>query len=510
LGTQTIGCKECKHYLNKSDLSTRIIRDGQTSFALRDPIGIESIYFTKKEKGYLFSKKIDDLFRISKLFPKPNLKSLKSMLYHRTVDYFDTMYEGVGRLPPGYCMLVENGKVYIERYWFPENIKINKNISEEEASEKIRKLLSSAIENNIEHLEKTAFEVSGGLDSSSIVSLLCQSVSAHDIDSYSINFDTWKCDEREYVESLLSQYPLNHQCISAFNLDYKDKYSLKNLYTLEKHWPITGTFAMYLPMLEKMKQDGKNCVITGQGGDHLFTGSRYVLYNYFREFRWIELYRELYLYPKPWNTAKAYILLPLLGDKTVSFLKKYLLKKGEENPFFTENNEIAEYSQSLCIKDLAHLEAIDTLTSSFNATILDGGPINSARDNFGLDYRHPYFDLELVEFVLSLPEEMKYKHRTIKWILRKAMDGILPNKIKNRDDKANFREPIIQQIEAVDIGALLNDPYIVKLGLIDLALIDKYRKEYEKDKTQVSLVLLWVIINVEYWYRFNFESETLV
>lgn len=76
------------------------------------------------------------------------------------------------------------------------------------------------------------------------------------------------------------------------------------------------------------------------------------------------------------------------------------------------------------------------------------------------------------------------------------MDGILPDKIRDRKDKAEFSEVITQQIDAIDLDSLLNDPYIVKLGLIEQSLIDKHRKEYE-EKTGRYIIFLWTIINVE-------------
>ena len=106
---------------------------------------------------------------------------------------------------------------------------------------------------------------------------------------------------------------------------------------------------------------------------------------------------------------------------------------------------------------------------------MDGNLFHCAEEHFGIEYRHPYFDLELVEFALSLPPEMKYKQRTIKWILRKAMNGILPDKIRDRKDKAEFSEVITQQIDAINLGVLLDEPYIVQLGLLEQSLIDQYR-----------------------------------
>ncbi|UPT77275.1 asparagine synthase-related protein [Sulfurovum sp. XGS-02] len=476
-------------------------------FCARDPLGVKSLYFTKINGEYKFSSNIDELLNFPHVLKKPNLKSMRTMLYHRTVDYTATMYEGVYRLPPGHSMIIENGKEQIERYWYPEKIKIDYSLTEDEAAKKLTELFSKAVNNRVDNLEETAFEVSGGLDSSSVVSLLGQSIIPSKIDSYSMDFKGLKCDEGIYVDSILKKYPLHHQKISTGELDYLQAYSLDRLYTMSPNWPITLTFAMALPMLKKMKQDGKKIVITGQGGDHLFTGTRYVLYDLLRRFKFFTLYKELKVYSKPWGMIKAYIMRPLLGKKLIGFIK-ILLGRKDTNPFFLEDNDIKDLSQSLRITNPIYKNDLDMITSTAYSMIMDGNFFHAAEDYFGIEYRHPYFDLELVEFALSLPPEMKYKQRTIKWILRKAMDGILPDKIRDRKDKAEFSELIMQQIDAIDLGALLEEPYIVKLGLIEQSLIDQYRKEYE-DKTIKYIVILWTIINMEYWYRYNFEEASL-
>ena len=480
-------------------------------FCARDPLGIKSLYFTKTEEGYNFASNINELLNLPNVQKRPNLKSMRTMLYHRTVDYTDTMYEGIYRLPPGYFMTIKNGEEQIERYWYPEKIKIDYSIKEEEAREKFTELFSKAIDNRLTNLEEMAFEVSGGLDSSSIVSLLSQSISPSNIDSYSMDFKGLKCDEGSYVDSILEKYPLHHQKISTGKLDYHQTYSLDHLYEMSPNWPITLTFAMSLPMFENMRKDGKKIVITGQGGDHLFTGTPYALYDMFKRFKFINIYRELKVYPNRWYAIKSYIILPLLGKRGTHFVKTLLGKNKEKvtDLFFEEGNNIKDLSEVLGINNLALKDDFHCITSAWHSTIMDGNIFHCAEDYFNVELRHPFFDQELVEFALSLPPEMKYKQRTIKWILRKAMNGILPNKIRDRKDKAEFSEMIIQQIDAIDLSSLLDNPYIVKLGLIEQSLIDKYRKEYE-DKIIKYIVIFWAIINIEYWYRYNFNEKSLV
>jgi len=67
------------------------------------------------------------------------------MLYERTVDYTDTMYEGIYRIPPGHFMTIKDDKVHMERYWYPEKIKVDYRISEEEAAEKLKELFAKAV-----------------------------------------------------------------------------------------------------------------------------------------------------------------------------------------------------------------------------------------------------------------------------------------------------------------------------------------------------------------------------
>jgi asparagine synthase (glutamine-hydrolysing) len=133
---------------------------------------------------------------------------------------------------------------------------------------------------------------------------------------------------------------------------------------------------------------------------------------------------------------------------------------------------------------------------------MDSNIFHCAEKYFGIEYRHPFFNVELVEFALSLPPEMKYSSRMIKQILRKAMKNVLPEEIKCRKDKAEFSEVLKQQIEAIDIDRLLKQPNIVKLGIITKEDIS-YRVERYRSGEQKFVSYLWMLINVEYWYVIN-------
>lgn len=477
-------------------------------FAARDPLGTKSLYYTKTESKYHFSFTINDLLSLSEVKKIPNLKSMATMLECQAVNNFETMYENIYRLPPGYSMTIniDSGNKTIERYWHPEKIEIDNDISEDEASRKVYELFYKAIYSRIDDLDETAFELSGGLDSSSVVAILTQKENASSISSYSMEFDNLDCDESKYIDAILSKSPLNHQIFRTANINYKDKYSLNYLYTLSPDWPIVTTFAMSIPMVEQMVADGKKIILTGQGGDHLFTGTPYVMNSLLRRGKFISLAKELRYYKHPLRVFRDYALRPFLSSNSIEIIKKLLGKKPTD-PFELRDCNYLAADFTSNIKDPARKLDLDLLTWAMHTTMMDSNIFHCMEKQFGVEYRHPFFDRDLVELVLSLPPEMKYKNRKIKWIWREAMKGILLEKVRQRTDKAEFSEIIMRQIDAIDLDELLDDPCIVKLKLISREKIDRYIKSYKK-RSKKYTIALWSAINVEYWYRYNgFDCE---
>ena len=470
-------------------------------FAVRDPLGIKPLYYTKTKDQYHFSMEIGELLALPSVEKKPNLKSMHTMLECQAVDPTETMYEGIYRLPPGHTLTIKKGQERIERYWYPEKIKTNYSISEDEAAEKLKVIFEKAVMKRTEKLGETAFELSGGLDSTSVVSLLAQKEEPSSLSSYAMGFKGIDCDESEYVSAVLNEYPLHHTTVPVADLDYKEKYSLENLYKYSPDWPITITFAMSIPMVEKMVEDGKKIVLTGQGGDHLFTGTPYMMSDLFRRGKFLSLYAELKQYKYPFRIWKSYALRPLIPPKMIERLRSLLGKKPPEQTYAKHCSKI-NVDFVADIRNPVKKFDLEAITSALHTTLMDGNLFHCMEEHFGIEYRHPFFDKELVEFALSLPPEMKYRQRKIKWILREAMKGILPEKVRDRGDKAEFSEVLMRQIDAVDLDELLGDPCIVKLGLIEKETLDRYRESYQK-RSKKDTVPFWSAINVEYWYHYN-------
>lgn len=83
------------------------------------------------------------------------------------------------------------------------------------------------------------------------------------------------------------------------------------------------------------------------------------------------------------------------------------------------------------------------------------------------------------------------------------MKGILPDEIRLRKNKAEFSEVLRQQINALDLDSLLENAYLARLGLIEQEKLNNYKQAYLSSKMD-RIVYFWQLINLEYWYRYNF------
>lgn len=477
-------------------------------FSARDPLGIKALYYTAVDGQYFFSDNMDELFLLSGIEKKPNLESMNTLINQGAVDYEETMYCNVKRIPPGHYLTITHNTKTLDRYWYPEKIKIDYSISLNDAAVKFSHLFETAIISRIGSDDETAYELSGGLDSSSVVSLVKYKYPSKSIDTYSMCFNNLKCDEYQYIKSIEGKYHFHTKKINLDKIDYKKKYNFDFSYRLNPHWSITTTFTMYFPLMEKMRKDKKKIIITGQGGDHLLTGNCYALSDLMRRFEFGKIAKELiHIRHSPLYYSLDCIILMLITEKQKKFFKRLL------SPFLKKNSipkggPIRDLFQLRKMTSAAQRSDIDLLISAAESTMLDGNIFHSAEKAYNVEFRHPFFDKKLIEFVLTLPPEYKYSRCWIKVVLRYTMKDILPEKIRSRSDKAEFSELIVQQLDAIDVKGIMKNSNLVSLDLIKQEKIDTLINSFENNDYS-ELLFLWKIINLEYWYQSAFPHKTI-
>jgi len=464
-------------------------------YAARDALGVKALYYVASNGKYYFSHNIDTLLELSGIEKKLNLKSIRCILKHIAVDYEDTMYENIYRVPQGHYLKITQNKVKLHRYWYPEKIETNYKISLDEASDYFRVLFKKAILARVGSDKETAYELSGGLDSSSVVSMLHKKYPQKQIDTYSMCFNNLKCDELSYINAVEDKYNFKTTKIASQSIDYKNKFNFNFNYKMNPHWPITTTFTMIFPMIEKMSIDGKKIIITGQGGDHLLSGQCIVLGDLLRRGVFKKVFKEFTSGAYTFKSIIICAFAPLIYGKVKKVFKR-----------IDRNEELTDLFGIDKINPIAKQYNINAILSAAQSTMMDGNALHVLEEVYNVEFRHPFYDKNLVEFVLSLPPEYLYSQGWIKMLLRYSMEDILPDKIRSRDDKADFYEVLFQQLNAIDVKSLLKDSELVSLGIIEQKELNKLIEQYDKEETK-SLLELWTVVNLEYWYQYNNDQK---
>jgi len=463
----------------------------------RDPLGIRPLYYTRSESGVIFGGSIGELLARTEAEKVPDLRSMVSLLKRGSVACGDTLYRGIRRVPPAHLLRIGADGETLTRYWFPERIAIDYSLNLSRASERFVGLLERAVARRIGGEAETAFELSGGLDSSSLYALALKRFSGRRFSAYTLSYGSWACDESGYVRAFEAAIPCDVRRIAVDRLDFSGAYSLESNYRLNPHWPPITTATMYLPLAERLHAEGRRIVLTGQGGDQLLGGSCHLLGDLLRRGRWRALFWELYTFldgPIRFSFRCFRDAVPSVG-KGGAFMPRRAGRERETIlPLGGEAGGLLGHRMRMLLSDL-------------EMTVRDGAPFHALEAAYGFRFRHPFYDRELVEYLLTLPPESLYSRGWTKLPLRYGLEGILPDPIRSRRDKAEFSALIRRELEAeAERSGGFPCPELQRLGLLERPRIHEMERAFiQKDDRE--LLLLWRAVNLESWYRFHFIQK---
>lgn len=479
----------------------------QYLFCAKSKSSTKPFFYSNNDSFFAFSSEVSSLLKLPNFELKPNIESMRQFyFYNGVIDPDSTMYDEVHSLPHGHYMIVSKKGIKIHRYWQPETIKINKNITQDKAAEKFYELLNDAVRCRLRATSPIGIELSGGLDSSSVACLAAKYNHDHSLFALTMQYGDYLCDESKYSNAVIGKTGLKQLSIRADKIDYKEEYSLDFYYNVCPNWPNYVTFTQSFPLMKKARDEGIRIVLTGQGGDFITQGSLYRFADFFKSFKWIKLAKEINHIKCSCkykiNVIKNYIILPMLSEKQKKIIKKLINREvsiqAEKPAKYRELiNEEKCQSYALC-EHVKHM--IGTPLASWT-----NNNVYQIMERYNMEFWHPYLDSRLIEFALSLPDEYKTYKDDFKITLKEAMKGILPEIVRKRNDKAEFSEAIRDQIDAIDLEEFWTKKYIVDLGIVSKEEISKAIRAYKESSIDdLRVTGLWRLINLEYWYRYNF------
>lgn len=484
-------------------------RNKKELFCSRDRYGIKPFYYYSDNEQFIFASEIPPILNLLKSKPKVNEQAIYDYLvFNRTDQTENTFFSEVKKLQHGHLIKIklhEQSSEYYQQFEIKQWYNLRKRIENMEGfkyAEEFKELFSSAVGLRLRSDVPVGVCLSGGLDSSSIVSVLLKDYDFSEINTFSAVYGKGITgDESGFIDEFQ---------VSVKNMHFisPSAESLQN--DLERFIiahgepiPSTSPYAQFKVM--ELAKDHVVVTLDGQGADELLAGYHYFYGFYFKEllqnYRFLKLINESYSYITHHKSlfglkSFLYFLLPQQSRQNLRVNeKKYLHKE------FIESREKSVIADKL----YGSTNLNEALLNHFEYKLehlLKWEDRNSM--HFSLEARVPFLDYRLVEQTLATSSDKIINNGTTKFILREALKGTLPEKIRKRNDKVGFgtpeaewfREPNFQKI----VFDLLNSDKLKKRKIIDTNKAKMLYKMHLDRKKDISREI-WKWINLEYWFN---------
>ena len=497
----------------------------------RDRVGIKPLYWARIPRGLLFASQPKCFSAHPGWRPAIDRAAFAEYLRHGYVNAPRCIYRDASQVRPGHILTLDaRGGVRERCYWdvaevARSGIERREPPGDEEAIETLDALLRDAVARRMVADVPLGAFLSGGVDSSTVVSLM-QAQSSRPVRTFSIGFDEKRFDEAVHARAVARHLGTDHT-----ELYVEPDHAIDLIPTLAERYDEPFGDSSQLPTLlvSELARRHVTVALSGDGGDEVFAGyNRHAL---------AETLRRVYaasprlarkavagalktLRPQTWDRLSA--LLPararprLLGDKLHMLAEVVSLDRfdavyprlvshwGLDAELVPGEGPGAGRLETAALDggiggDVERMQLMDMLTY-LPSDILT--KVDRASMAFSLEARVPLLDHRVVEHAWSLPADFKIRSGETKWILRRVLERYLPPAQFERP-KMGFAVPIDRWLRGPlrDWAADLLDPR--SLGEDDLFSVDLVRRRWDEHQagTRNWQYSLWIVLMAQAWRR---------
>jgi len=498
-------------------------------FIARDRLGVKPLYYVHTDDGSLyFGSEIKTLFEAGAIKPEINFPALPDYLANHATSGEETLYHGVKRLLPGHTLLWRDGQLQIKEYWDVSFSKTEDNgRADKDYIAEWYELFRTSVRLRLMADVPLGMFLSGGIDSSAIAAVMSGMVD-EPIKTFSVAFAEREANELAYARIVAAAYKTSHHEVVVSPEEFFN--ALPRLVWHEDE-PLAHPSSVALYFVSLLASQHVKVVLTGEGSDELLAG--------YGRYRKTILNLSL---GKFYHTLTPSIVREALhgGVKGLptSKVRQKLLRS-----FLSVTPEIESiYFDNFAVFPLAMQDSLLTPEAREQIGPLD--PYSGVREVLSrtdakslldrllyadiktylhellmkqdqmsmatsVESRVPFLDHKLVEFTCSLPERLKLRGGTTKYILREAMKGVLPDAILSRS-KMGFPVPIGAWFRGAYRSVI--DEYVLSeratsRGLFNGDFIRDLVKRHQSGAENHD-ERLWSLVNFEIWQRQFFDGES--
>ena len=468
----------------------------------RDHIGFKPVFYAHTKEYFAFATEAAALLELPGIRRSLDRESLQASLLSDAIPADRTYFQDLSRLPAGSVLHYSDGQQRVRRYWSFSDIEPDVQIGEQEAAEQLRQLLAEAVRVRSRCHGGLATELSGGLDSSTVTSLLALQDKTHPTRCYSLRSSSAGWDEGVYIDELAKKYPLQRTPIPADQLDYEQRFSLKTIYSHGSDWPLDLMFAPHLALADQAQQDGVRVILTGQGGDEVTQGSPRVIYDYWRSREWRNFANELAASEHKWWMLRSHLLSPILPGKLRRGLRAAMQMASGKDIGAAQLQSAAAHRPS-GREDRSSSARIRHLLESEEAALWRDASVYRLYGHRGIEVRHPFYDIRVIKFCLQIDPGYHFNQGCFKQLLRKSCAGFLPDLIRLRRDKAEFDSLVLQQLAAEQEHAAIDSFEPAVLEKLFSPQVWQFRNQIHAKANwdHAEAMLEWKLRNLASWLQ---------
>lgn len=484
----------------------------------RDRIGIKPVYYSFRHDQFIFGSELKALLtqNIERIL---NQTAIHDYLSLNFIPGSQTIFDGIQKLEPGHVLTVDARGLIKKPYWQLSTFFNTpfEGVDENDVENELKKILKDAVRYHLISDVPLGVFLSGGLDSSVIVAYASQ-LHNKKIKTFSVGFKEQSFDERNFARTIAKRFDTDHQEL-VIDMDVDEL-----VFQMASYWdePFGDSSAIPTFAISQAARAKVKVILTGDGGDEVFGG-----YEIYKADELFKYYHRIPYTIRQSILCRLVDLLPVSHEKMSLDFKIRRFFRGSLSDrleahylwrvIFTEEEKKLLYRVYPRIRPTYTLyqDAYEEVSSAdrFNKFLYVDTKINLVDDMLtkvdrmsmanSIEVRVPLLDHLLVEFAARVPGRLKIRGLTLKYLLKKAMAGLLPDSIINRP-KAGFHSPVPLWIRH-ELRAAINDylspSFLKKSGdIFNSLLVQKMIEEHYRGKKDWSRNI-WGIFMFQLWYE---------
>lgn len=484
----------------------------------RDPLGVKPLYYFWNGKDFVFSSDITSLFQYPFVSKKPNDSVISHFLLGEFRDHTSTFFEGIRQLPPGHLLIKREGAPpQIKRYWEIQARSFQRHSDPGDYLEEYRHLFAEAVRRRMRGTSPVGILLSGGLDSIQVAtmaeSLRQADSSLPPLTSATLLLEGFLQEEWQAIQALHQRYGTEIHPVRF--LWQENAQSSFELYLQSGETPHPTGFMTIPMLLEPLRTKGCRVVLTGFGASELAQDQFGYLEDLLCAFEGKKFLQETERLAQVTGESVAG-LRRFIGEEVVkeklppsvrhlirrfrqsrlSWLTPKMRSKISAEPLPRRRQWPTLYQERM-VRAITEPSVVHALNQ-----------MGQMAARFSIEVRHPFLDVKLMEFLLSVPPHVKMPFGYRKMFAQTALKAIVPGPMREKEDPRCFipemDDATSRKLETDRLRAYLSHPESPVYQYVQYSQVQKLIRRLSSEPTRdwrLSLSLLWRMALLQSWFN---------